>query len=139
MTALSTGGLLSVAVAVAVVFLAARAGGLLGLEHAVEGGGAVLGEVVPRGDAVAGDAHVAAVLEEDADRLAVEGVAVGAEDVGLRPLLRHGRRGQHEGALELLDRDVQPHPLAGPEAPDEEGVTGLLVGPRLVGEGDVET
>ena len=82
-----------------------------------------------RDAAVVGEHDVGAVLVEHVDRLALEHVAVLAEDERLRPLRGPPPpAGSDEHVVaELLDRHPKPHPLARPEPPDEERLAVLLV------------
>src|SRR5687768_9863638 len=123
MTAFSTGGPLSMTVAVVVVPVAALALGLGGLEGAVDGVGRVVGDVAARGQAaVVGEHDVAGVLVDDPDGPALEPVAVLAEDVGVRALAHDRADGQDEDVGDLLDRHAELDALAGPEAPDAVGL-----------------
>src|SRR4051812_32240582 len=76
-----------VVVVMALVAVTLVPAGGRGLEDAVERPGRVAGDVQARPDAaVVGQHDVAAVLEQHADRPALEEVAVLAEDVDFRPL-----------------------------------------------------
>ena len=108
--------------------------GALGLQHAVELRGPVLGTNNPAGCCRRWRGRRAPVLVDDLHRLAVEEVAVLPEDVGFRSLPHHGVGRQDEDVLKLLDRDMQPHLLAGAKPPEQERLPVFLEAAGLVGK-----
>ena len=77
-----------------------------------------------RDAAVVGHHGMAAVLVDDVHRLAVEEIAVAAEDVSFGAFADNRRGRQDEDVFELFALHAQPHALAGPVAPQQARVAG---------------
>src|SRR5205823_2188769 len=106
-----------------------------GLQGPVDLCGSILSDEQPRWHAaIVGDDDVLSILINNTHRLAVEEVAVLAEDVGFRPLSHHGISGQHEHVVESPNLDVETHVLPRTKPPQYQCLVVLLATAGLVDE-----
>src|SRR4051794_17479666 len=106
-----------------------------GFQNSIQLPSTVLSDVISATDAtIVGDNGVLAILQENMDWFAVQGIAIGAKDVGFRSLAHDSSSRQNNHVMELLDGKVQTDALAWPKTPYTVGFVVSLVFARLIGQ-----